>query len=522
MKAILIALAAACSLPAAERAALVIGNNNYEHATKLDTAVNDAAAMATSLRALGFDVIFVNDATVETLLEGFATLAQRSQGAEAVVVFYAGHGIESGGVNYLVPVDARLEREVQLRTQAVSLGTVLDELKRMNVPARMVLLDCCRNNPLEGRSWLTTRTAGNGLAALAQDHLAEATMVVFSASPGKPALDKVGDNDTHSPFTTALLEQLAKPGMHSFEMFGLVEDAVLRHTEGRQAPRIFYNGSTQPFRNFRFATGKQPPSAPASLPPSLPTNVPLPGSMLPPGTPLLQESGITIEGIYRQFQQLKGKKVLVDVKRLAKHSDKDYFNISTEFPAVEMKEASIEVTIRLLTDLKFSKGFQNHNGRNTHTAERVMTYEIRRSDLGEFFTSSDLTSKTGNMDRKCAWTCLALVKPPQPAAGGKLDEYAKIAVENMRHLKAAAQRLAPYNEEEDIFLFLPPHTTIKADEGSFGAADIVMHDSRIILTSFCIGGGFLASRSEKRILGWVGGITSGGNLGGAEAILKIQ
>ncbi len=262
---------------AAERVALVIGNDAYQHARRLNTAVNDATAVGSSLKQLGFDVLPVQNAGVEQLLESFSTLAERARGAEAVVVYYAGHGIESAGVNYLVPVDAKLEREVQLRTQTVSLDTVLDELKQMNVPARMVILDRCRDNPIEGRSWLATRSAGNGLAALAQDTLAEATLVVYSASPGKPALDRVEDKDAHSPFTSALLEQLPRPGLHSFEMFGQVEDAVIQKTNGRQAPRLFYNGSTQPFRNFRFG-------------PDAGSTAPAPVVVAPAPTPVIQST----------------------------------------------------------------------------------------------------------------------------------------------------------------------------------------------------------------------------------------
>ncbi|MCB1211894.1 MAG: caspase family protein, partial [Verrucomicrobiales bacterium] len=270
------------SLHAADRVALVIGNEAYQHARRLNTAVDDAKAVGQSLTALGFDVVPLLNAGVEDLLESFATLADRARGAEAVVVYYAGHGIESGGVNYLIPVDAELEREVQLRTQTVSLDTVLEELKKMSVPARMVILDCCRDNPIQGRSWLATRSAGSGLAALSQDTLAEATLVVYSASPGKPALDRVANTDAHSPFTAALLEELPRPGLHSFEMFGQVEDAVIEKTGGRQAPRLFYNGSTQPFRNFRF--GHEAP--PASVPPAAPTPTPAPAVVqMPPSTP---------------------------------------------------------------------------------------------------------------------------------------------------------------------------------------------------------------------------------------------
>lgn len=301
MKALLPLLCLAFAAHAADRVALVIGNDAYKHARKLNTAVNDATAVAAKLRQLQFDVITLPNAGVEQMLTALESLKGKAADARAVLVYYAGHGIESDGVNYLVPVDARLEREIQLKTQAVSLDNVLDELKRINVPARMVILDCCRDNPLEGRSWLATRSAGGGgLGALAQDTLSEATLVVYSASPGKPALDRVEQADAHSPFTSALLAEMPKPGVHSFEMFGRVEDTVIQKTSGRQAPRIFYNGSTQPFRSFIFTpetagpiTAADTPPAPAAQPmPQPPNIVSSPPSTAPqPAIPTLPASG---------------------------------------------------------------------------------------------------------------------------------------------------------------------------------------------------------------------------------------
>ncbi|WP_395744765.1 caspase family protein [Prosthecobacter sp.] len=254
------------TLHAADRVALVIGNDAYQHARPLETAVNDASAVAGALQKLGFETLTASNAGLESMIEALDTLRVKAAGARAVLVYYAGHGIESNGTNYLVPVDAKLERELQLRTQALSMDSLLEELKRMNVPARMVILDCCRDNPLEGRSWLATRGSSGGLATLDQDTLNEATLVVYSASPGKPALDRMQDRDAHSPFTQALLDELPQPGIHSFEVFGRVEESVIKTTAGKQKPRLFYNGSTLPFREFRFAQGATAPQAPAPSP----------------------------------------------------------------------------------------------------------------------------------------------------------------------------------------------------------------------------------------------------------------
>lgn len=257
---------------AAERVALVIGNNEYVHARPLETAVNDSTAVSATLKKLGFETITASNASLEQMVEAMEKLKQQSVGAQAVLVYYAGHGIEAQGGNYLIPVDAHLEREIQLKTQALSLEDVLSELKFMAVPARMVILDCCRDNPLEGRSWLATRAYGGGLGSLLEDSLQEATLVVYAASPGKPALDRVTDTDTHSPFTQALIQELPQPGIHSFEVFGRIEERVLHSTASRQKPRLFYNGSTLPFRNFTFAkaTAQQPVPEPTPAP-AMPT-----------------------------------------------------------------------------------------------------------------------------------------------------------------------------------------------------------------------------------------------------------
>lgn len=301
MKALIPLLCLTFTAEAADRVALVIGNDAYQHARPLKAAVNDATAIATSLQKLGFDTISASNAGLEQMVEAMETLKIKAAGAQAVLVYYAGHGIEAQGANFLIPVDAKLEKEVQLQTQAVNLSNVLDKLTALNVPARMVILDCCRDNPLEGRTWLATRSSGGGgLAELQVQNLPAATLVVYAASPGKPALDRVGPTDVHSPFTQALLDTLPEPGVHSFEVFGRVEETVLTRTEGRQSPRVFYNGSTLPFRNFTFSgqpaaaattpamTVIQTPPAPAAPP------TPVAGvgpAMIPASAPVLPASG---------------------------------------------------------------------------------------------------------------------------------------------------------------------------------------------------------------------------------------
>jgi len=133
----------------ADRVALVIGNDAYKHASRLDNAARDATAVAKMLREeLGFDVIAdsnVTTATFDTHLDAFQTKARR---AKLVIVYYAGHGMEHDGQNYIIPVDTKLERSSQLKRQTVAVQSILAGLKDSGVAAKLVILDCCRDLPL--------------------------------------------------------------------------------------------------------------------------------------------------------------------------------------------------------------------------------------------------------------------------------------------------------------------------------------------------------------------------------------
>lgn len=197
---------------AAQRVALVIGNGAYQHAGVLPNPRNDAADVEAALKAAQFRVTRIDDAgkaRMESALAGFAGAAA---GSEMAVLFYAGHGMELGGVNYLIPVDARLESEVTAPLQAIKLPDVMDIVgtSRLGV----VFLDACRDNPLVGRMARRngTRSASRGLARVEpQGNL----QVVFAARDGTPAQDGGGRN---SPFTAALLEGLRTPGVELREL----------------------------------------------------------------------------------------------------------------------------------------------------------------------------------------------------------------------------------------------------------------------------------------------------------------
>mgnify|MGYP000906934689 CR=1 FL=1 len=253
----LASILAFCLLPssdASERVALVVGNDAYRHAPKLRNAVADSRLVATVLKEAGFEVIALEDAGVEAFYEGLERMKTLSGRARVGLVYFAGHGMEVEGRNYLLPVDAELSTSAQLRTQAVSLDAVLEELAATRLPAKLAILDCCRDNPLS-RSWLGSRSSGGGLGELKDGDLPDATMVMFSAGPGQVALDGVGAN---SPFTGALAARLRQPGQSVFEAFLGTSDDVVTATGSRQEPWVKFDGAGRAFRDLVFVPGGTP------------------------------------------------------------------------------------------------------------------------------------------------------------------------------------------------------------------------------------------------------------------------
>ena len=191
------------------RVSLVVGNSTYAHIGRLPNPDNDAADMSAALRRLGFEVTTELDADRVELTEALRAFTRRSAGADVSLVFYAGHGIEMDGVNYLVPVDARLERDVDVRFETVTVDDLL--VSTSGASLRLVLLDACRNNPLARsmqRTAATRTVSGGSFADLNEDLLGDETLVAYAASAGTTAADGRGRN---SPYTAALLSHLETP-----------------------------------------------------------------------------------------------------------------------------------------------------------------------------------------------------------------------------------------------------------------------------------------------------------------------
>lgn len=227
----------ALSAPASsqERVALVIGNGNYAHTGALPNPANDAHEVAAALRVMGFDVLQGADLDrngMERLIRDFL---RKVSAAKVALLFYAGHGMQIDGRNYLVPVDAKLETTTDLNFETIELDRLLDSLNDRQ-RATVVILDACRDNPL-ARSFAgklgaaRSGAVGTGLAAYANP--GTGTLIAFATAPGKVALDGDGRN---SPFTLSLTKHLRTPGLEVRQLLTRVRRDVADATGGRQVP----------------------------------------------------------------------------------------------------------------------------------------------------------------------------------------------------------------------------------------------------------------------------------------------
>ena len=229
---------------AADRVALVIGMAQYRNVPALSNTVNDARLLSATLSRIGFDVTTLIDTPQEELREELDKFAFRSETADLALIYFAGHGVEVSGENFLLPVDVDVRSNKDVQRQSISLKDLLhvvDSARKM----RIVILDSCRNNPLgdgilqdEGE---TTAGGGGGLAPPSPDR---GTLVAFAARDGQVAMD--GDG-TNSPFALALSEKLAEPGLEISLMFRQVRDEVLSATRNLQEPNTYGSLSGVPF-----------------------------------------------------------------------------------------------------------------------------------------------------------------------------------------------------------------------------------------------------------------------------------
>jgi Caspase domain/Domain of unknown function (DUF4189) len=249
----LISLILVVPATAEKRFALVVGNSAYQSVTPLDNPKNDASLMAKTLAGLGFMLVGggaqldLDKAALDKAIQNFG---QQIQGADVALFYYAGHGVQVSGANYLVPINANPTRETDVDFQMVDINLVLRQMQGAGTRLNLVILDACRNNPFGGRG---LRASGGGLA---QMHAPEGTLISYATQPGNVAQDGV---DGNSPYTEALAATIGRAGLDIFQTFNEVGLVVKRATGGSQQPWV----SSSPIDgNFYFT----PP--PAGAPPS--------------------------------------------------------------------------------------------------------------------------------------------------------------------------------------------------------------------------------------------------------------
>jgi hypothetical protein len=217
---------------AEKRIALVVGNSAYQNITRLDNPRNDAMLMAETLAGLGFALIGgsaqldLDKAALDTDVQNFG---RQIQGADVALFYYAGHGVQVNGSNYLVPVGANPTREADVDFQMVDINLVLRQMQGSGTRLNLVILDACRNNPFGARG---LRSADGGLA---QMRAPEGTLISYATQPGSVAQD---GSDGHSPYTKALATTIKKAGLDIFQTFNQVGLAVKRETGGSQQPWV--------------------------------------------------------------------------------------------------------------------------------------------------------------------------------------------------------------------------------------------------------------------------------------------
>ncbi|MCA1438069.1 caspase family protein [Bradyrhizobium sp. BRP20] len=216
------------SIGQSSRLALVIGNGHYPDASApLTQSINDARALSSSLRKNGFDVDMVEDATRDDMVRAVSRLKSRITRDSVVMLFFGGYGVQAGRESYMLPVDAVIWKEKDVRRQGVSIEGVLEMMKEQGAKAKLVVVDASRRNPYERRF----RSYSHGLAPISASDNA---LILTSASPGKVVDDGKGE---HSVLVSEFLNNLSKPGSAE-SVFNKTRLAISRASEGDQVPTV--------------------------------------------------------------------------------------------------------------------------------------------------------------------------------------------------------------------------------------------------------------------------------------------
>ncbi len=257
----------------AGRSALVIGNNNYEHINALETAVNDARAMADTLSSLGIEVTLHENLDRRSMFDAIGRFADSIKG-KAGIIYFAGHGVALEARNYLLPTDIKVRDEREVKVDAIALDWLLDEIANSGARLSVVFLDACRDNPLPKRA--TGRSIG-GNQGLGHANTPNGTMVIYSAGLHEKALDRLGPNDHHPNglFVRELLPELKRPGVPLYEAVRSARERIrakARSVRHEQNPAIYDQLEGGPFYLVPPQATEAPLSSVSSPAPNVPTS----------------------------------------------------------------------------------------------------------------------------------------------------------------------------------------------------------------------------------------------------------
>src|SRR5262245_421396 len=232
----LICMALSVSAAKADRrVAFVVGNGAYKNVAQLPNPPIDAKAMAATLRNVGFEVIEGANLSRDQMTEKLLDFGRKAQGSDVAVFYYAGHGIAIGGTNYLLPVDADIKSEMDVKLgAAINIDLTLDQTMG-DAKVKLVFLDACRDNPFAAKIKSNSATRSVSVqSGLAEMKSGEGTLIAFATGPGQTALD--GQEGTNSPFTRALIDNITKPGIEIQQAMTSVRAQVNEETHKGQLP----------------------------------------------------------------------------------------------------------------------------------------------------------------------------------------------------------------------------------------------------------------------------------------------
>ncbi len=211
-----------------KRLALIIGNSSYQHAGYLRNPTNDAEDIARTLKELGFEVMLFTNQDMKSMKQAIDAFGLKLNNYDVGLFYYAGHGVQSKGFNYFIPVDANLQTEAQVEFDCVRTDRLLSLMEDANNTTNIIILDACRDNPFE-RSWRRSAT-GSGLAFM---DAPSGSLIAYATAPGRTASDGHGRNGL---YTSALLKYLKEPGIGIEEMFKKVREEVSNQSDKQQIP----------------------------------------------------------------------------------------------------------------------------------------------------------------------------------------------------------------------------------------------------------------------------------------------